>query len=144
MKIKTKNLTIDFNVKFELPDSLIEVEKIQEDYDFTLSFNNYSLRGKSEIDYSIKPKLSGIYFLLNDEKRIIYIGKSSNCIRQRIFMHLITNPSKYTSERELMKFNLKRHYTKYITYIELNKKDLDLSEILLIKKFKPKYNIQYK
>jgi len=144
MKIESKNLKIDFNIKFELPSNLINVNILKEDYNSTLSFNNYSLRSKSDINYSINPKLSGVYFLLNNQKEIIYIGKASNCIRQRILSHLITEPSKYTSERELMKLNLKRQYTKYITYIELNKKDLDLTEILLIKKFKPVYNVQYK
>ena len=144
MKIESKNLKIDFNIKFELPSNLINVNSLKEDYNSTLSFNNYSLRSKSDINYSINPKLSGVYFLLNNQKEIIYIGKASNCIRQWILSHLITEPSKYTSERELMKLSLKRQYTKYITYIELNKKDLDLTEILLIKKIKPVYNVQYK
>ena len=145
MNVLNKNLEITTSVKLTLPlTKLIKVDELIECYGISKSIKNSSLKKNIGIDYVIDTKLKGVYFLLDDNEDIIYIGKSSNCIRSRLLNHLASKPSVYSSKDESLKIDLKRKLTKYISFIELDEKGLDIVEILLIDKFKPKLNTQYK
>ena len=93
--------------------------------------------------YFLDKDLKGIYFLYNENKEVIYIGKTINCIRQRLKQHL------YLEIRlELGHFGVKNAYKKrdetfYFSYIEVDRSLIDCAEVLLINKHQPKYNFQY-
>jgi len=38
-----------------------------------------------------KPKELGVYFLFNKDKKLLYIGKSTSCVRSRIRSHIARN-----------------------------------------------------
>ncbi len=77
------------------------------------------------------PELPGVYFFLDDSGNIIYIGKAKN-IKQRLLQHL--NQSKNLLEK-----------TSKIEYKVLNSElEALITEAILIYKYKPFYNIQFK
>lgn len=84
--------------------------------------------------------IHGCYFLYNKDGDIIYIGKSINCIRQRLNTHCFQKPSVYLSENELLKSTLKRDSTKYFSYIKVDREYVNIVETYLINKFKPEFN----
>lgn len=77
------------------------------------------------------PELPGVYFFIDNKNNIIYIGKAKN-IKQRLIQHL--NQSK-----ELLK------KVSRIEYKVLNSElEALITEAILIYKYKPFYNIQFK
>lgn len=82
------------------------------------------------------PEKTGIYYLLNDQEQVIYIGKSKN-IRKRVMTHLSNNGSRRSIE---MKENIVR-----VDY-ELTGSELIalLIESAEIKKHVPRYNRKQK
>ena len=91
----------------------------------------------------LNTNLVGCYFLYDENKNIIYIGKSANCIRQRIFQHCFNPYSVYLEKWELNNMMIKREKAKYYSYVEIEKQMIDFVEVGLINKFKPECNIQY-
>ena len=53
--------------------------------------------GLSEVTLAALPEETGVYYFLNDQKQVIYIGKSKN-IRKRIMSHLSNNGSRRSIE----------------------------------------------
>jgi hypothetical protein len=97
----------------------------------------------NEHKYYLERNLKGIYFLYNNDKEIIYIGKTSNCIRQRLKEHLYLDIYRGLDYYNLKRMVLKRKQSVYFSYIEVEKNLIDCVEILLINKYKPKYNVQF-
>ena len=94
-------------------------------------------------NYILNTNLIGCYFLYDENKNIIYIGKSAKCIRQRIFQHCFNPYSIYLEETELNNMIIKREKAKYYSYVEVEKQMIDFVEVGLINKFKPECNIQF-
>jgi excinuclease UvrABC nuclease subunit len=94
-------------------------------------------------NYILNTNLIGCYFLYDENKKIIYIGKSAKCIRQRIFQHCFNPYSIYLEETELNNMIIKREKAKYYSYVEIEKQMIDFVEVGLINKFKPECNIQF-
>jgi DNA polymerase-3 subunit epsilon len=78
------------------------------------------------------PEKTGVYYLLNDQQQVIYIGKSNN-IRKRVMSHLSNNSSRRAIE---MKENI-AGITFELTGSELIALLIESSEI---KKHGPRYN----
>ena len=91
----------------------------------------------------LRTNIIGCYFLYNENKKIVYIGKSSNCIRQRIFNHCFNDYSKYLDETNLNNMIKKRENVVYYSYVEVEKNMVDFVEVGLINKFKPEFNIEF-
>lgn len=92
---------------------------------------------------SPKSKNIGIYFLYNENKELIYIGKSSCCIRGRLCNHLITEtPRPYDDFWNNLILN-RRKDIKYFAYSIIEKENVEMVEAFLIRKFKPKYNLEF-
>ena len=70
--------------------------------------------------------IKGIYILYQEEE-IVYVGKSTKSIGNRIISHK-TKPEE------------KKQFTKAVCYEVLNKSDLHVAEVYLINKYKPFYN----
>jgi len=91
----------------------------------------------------VKTRTTGAYFLYDKNKEIIYIGKSTTCIRQRLNNHLfqdITGGTSYMNKYELELALERRSDTMFFSYISTEKVYAEILEIALITKFKPKYN----
>lgn len=93
--------------------------------------------------YIVKGGLIGCYIFYDDNKNIIYIGKSSNCIRQRMNSHITAEPSQYLRKYEEEHLLMKRKHYKYFSYIEIDKQMVDFVERGLINKFQPIFNIEF-
>lgn len=85
------------------------------------------------------PNLSGVYFLFDKNKTIIYIGKTVHHIRNRIMTHL-SQPSEYMDKWNMERHNEKRAEIAYYGYYELDKNITDMVECYFIDKYLPKYN----
>ena len=94
-------------------------------------------------EYIIKGGLIGCYILYDENKNIVYIGKSSNCIRQRINSHVASKPSIFLKQYEIEYLLMKRNNYKYFSYITVNKQMVDFVERGLINKFQPIFNIEF-
>ena len=91
-----------------------------------------------------KSKKKGVYFLYSLDKELLYIGKSSNCIRQRLCNHLITKfPNRYNLDENNWSLK-KREFYFYFAYVVLEIDFIDMVERFLIQKHKPKFNIEFK
>jgi hypothetical protein len=102
------------------------VEKIEEYKDFVPSMTK------------------GIYFLYDKDKTIVYIGKSIQCIRQRINVHYYQNPSKYLTDKQREELINRRKEYKYFSFIPLEENGvIDSKEIEYISEHKPIYNKEY-
>jgi hypothetical protein len=93
--------------------------------------------------YFFERNIKGIYFLYNNDKEIIYIGKTINCIRQRLKEHLYLDIRHELGSFLINSANLKRNESVYFSFIEVEKVNIDCAEVLLINKYKPKYNYQF-
>lgn len=123
------DLTKDINLKIIVPK--------QSDL-FCLS--NYDF-----FESKIPTMMSGIYCLYDAGKNLIYIGKSVNCMRQRLRTHLFTNPSKYLSDSNLEFLMEIRQKSMYFSFCHIEKKELiGTIEDLLILKFNPLLNREKK
>lgn len=81
-------------------------------------------------------KTNGIYFFYNIDKNIIYIGKSV-CLKDRLMSY--KDPNLFGKSKSLVK-NIR-----YFAVILLNSEaEALINEALMIKKFRPKYNIVLK
>ncbi len=78
------------------------------------------------------PELPGIYYLLNEESEIVYIGKSVN-LRQRVLSHFYNNKSKRAIEMKSLVCEVDHELTG-------NELVASLLESAEIKKHKPLYN----
>ena len=89
----------------------------------------------------------GVYFLYNENKEIIYIGKSVSSIRQRLNTHLLADIPDWTeygySDLHNSKLTEKRRKTKYFSWIEIPKGYIDMVERYLIYKNKGEFNYQF-
>ena len=107
-------------------------------------YDNDNINNLIYVDYNLlwdclpKTMIAGIYFLWNEHKEILYIGKSTNCIRQRLASHLFKvndNEKEWHLEKQSNYF--------YYSYLETGSFYCEIAEIYFIKKFSPKYNVQY-
>lgn len=85
-------------------------------------------------------KMIGIYYLFDENKELVYIGKSTASIYNRLKNHIFDeypHPSNYYANR----FSLhKRNFYKYLAYSEIPRHYIHAIEMLLIQKFRPKFN----
>ena len=86
-------------------------------------------------------KKIGVYFFYNENKELIYIGKSSSAIRQRLNTHCFQRPSEYLKDYQLELLLKKREEFRFFSYSEVDKDYIEAVEFLLIKNYKPKFNI---
>ena len=108
-----------------------------------LLYNEYAIKSNRKENMIIKGNLSGCYFLHDENKNIIYIGKAKN-IRQRIISHIFSPISKYIDKYEIDKIIEKRKKAKYFSYSEIDYQYVDFVEKGLINKYQPILNIQFK
>ena len=120
--------------------NIFDIKLLKEDYEYSKNVH-HRYRKK---EFTINPNAIGIYYLYNDKKEIIYIGKAENSIRQRLIQHLFSKPSIYLTEKEIDKLQTKRDKVKYFSFEEVNKENICLTEILLIQKYRPILNVQFK
>jgi hypothetical protein len=130
-------LTLEINKNSELYniDKLLDCFYYCNEVSWHHRFNDHK--------YYLEKNLKGIYFLYNIDKEIIYIGKTINCIRQRLKQHLFLDFYRGLDYYNLKRMVLKRKQSVYFSYIEVEKNLIDSVEILLINKYKPKYNVQF-
>jgi excinuclease UvrABC nuclease subunit len=89
-------------------------------------------------------KKIGVYFLYDDNKTIIYVGKSVSTIRGRLNNHLFAStPNRYDDNKndKILKI---RQTIKYFSYIEVPKDYIDMVERYFINIYKPLNNIEFK
>jgi excinuclease UvrABC nuclease subunit len=106
-------------------------------------FNNVKHWRIANKEYKIQTKLKGVYLLYDENRNVIYIGKTSVCIRGRLMQHLCSNFNYYLDINYIDLKKEKREKTHYYSYIEVDVKFIEIVEIFLIKEYKPHYNIQY-
>jgi len=104
--------------------------------------DNFS--GLIEISEDIWPKSKtiGCYFLFDENKQVIYIGKSTACIRTRLRQHLFTKNHYWSEHEEMLNLEKRKHY-KYYGYCVMPIRFVEIMEIFLIKRFNPIFNSQY-
>jgi len=132
-----KGTTITY--KIDNHSEIIPISLLKDCYEYGKEIH-HNFRKK---EYVIKSNKIGCYILYDKNKKIIYIGKSINSIRQRIIQHLFANPSVYLNDYELKELLLKREKVKYFSYIEIDKQFVDFVEAGLINKYEPKLNKQF-
>jgi|LakMenE01Jun11ns_1017448.scaffolds.fasta_scaffold9802788_2 excinuclease UvrABC nuclease subunit len=85
----------------------------------------------------------GVYFLYDENKNIIYIGKSVTSIRSRLRNHLfVSNPSPYDDWRNQRVLE-NRKLIKFFAYSIIEKNNIDMVERFLINNIKPKLNVEF-
>lgn len=132
-----KNTIIKY--KIDNFSGLLSVDDFKNHY----NSNNFHWRDERKKTPFIKNNMIGCYFLYNEAKEIIYIGKSVNCIRQRLITHLFSKPSKYYDDGYKLRHVKKREEAVYFSFITVDKNMVEFVEPFLIGKYKPKYNIQF-
>lgn len=85
-------------------------------------------------------KIAGCYFLYDKNMELIYVGKSTKCIRQRINLHCYQEPSKYLFEYQINRIMKMREEVLYFSYTPVKSELCSFIEGSLINKFQPKYN----
>lgn len=110
------------------------------------TINNFS--GLINIkDFSLRTaptQKKGVYFLYSKDEKLLYVGKSVNCIRQRLRNHLIIeNPDTYndTNSEHILK---KRKCYEYFAFSEIDINFIDAVERFLIFTKKPNHNLEFK
>ena len=93
----------------------------------------------------IELDMIGCYFLLNAKKEVIYIGKSSRCVRNRLMNHLFhtMHNNVWTKESDRLAFHNKQRESVYFAFFEVEKTIIQVLEAFLIGMYKPKYNKQF-
>lgn len=133
-----KDIEIKINVK--MSSDFLLVEDIRNDY---LAGKETHWRDRVK-EYLIKPKQQGLYFLYDNDKNVIYIGKAKD-IRGRIHQHLTSHISGYLKGYEVDKILKKREKTKFVSYSLVDDYSMiDFMETGLINKYQPILNIQFK
>lgn len=109
------------------------------------TIDNFSgLIGVSDyVNLSPKSKKIGVYFLYNKNKEIMYIGKSSCCIRGRLCNHLITETPNGYDDFWNDVILTRRKNIEYFAYSIIEKENVEMVESFLIRKFQPKYNLEF-
>ena len=101
-----------------------------------INVNNYE-------NLAPKSKVAGVYFLYSKDKKLLYIGKSINCIRQRLCNHLITKePHRYNDYQNEWALKKRKDYF-YFAYTIVENNFIDMLERFLIQKYKPKFNFEF-
>ena len=85
------------------------------------------------------PKICGIYILLDDKKRPIYIGKSEN-VKQRMREHHDNMNGIY---RLSAQYQLWKERISFVRYFIIDKDKLNQVEKLIIWIFRPPFNITF-
>lgn len=122
---------------------LINIEKYKE-YEEQNNKHHYTSKLKKKRIININK--SGVYLFYNDNKEVVYIGKTINCLKQRIHHHIINGIKDYLLNIGDIEesFRLyKRNTYKYLSFIEVDKDDTHFVESYLINKYKPIYNIEF-
>jgi excinuclease UvrABC nuclease subunit len=119
--------------------NIIPLDLLKECYIYCVNTHS-KYRNKQHI---LKPNLIGCYFLYDENKNIIYIGKSTRCIRSRILYHCFTPISKYISKEELSRIEYKRKNVKYYSFSIIDKQMIDFVECGLINKYQPILNVEF-
>ena len=104
--------------------------------------NNYHHKDPRKKPYMVDTNIKGVYILYDKFKKPIYVGKSQNCVRQRLRSHLETKPKHYDFYENLFTLYKRRNY-KYFSFIETEKEFAPFLEYYFIKKYKPKFNIEF-
>jgi excinuclease UvrABC nuclease subunit len=85
----------------------------------------------------------GVYFLYDNNKNIVYIGKSVTSIRTRLRNHLfVERPDTYNEQNNEIVLN-RRKEIKYFSYVIVPKEYVDMVERYLIFKHKGRFNTEY-
>ena len=119
---------------------------IDEYKDFEKKNNCYHYRSNLKKESIIKKNKIGVYLFYNDNKEVVYIGKTKNCLKHRIHYHIINSIQEYRLNRGDLEecFKLyKRLKYKYLSYIQLDEEYIHFIESYLINKYKPIYNIEF-
>jgi hypothetical protein len=115
-------------------DNFSGLIEVNEDYKITWS------------TFPLNPVI-GVYFLYNENKEVIYIGKSVSSIRQRLNTHLLAPIPDWTeygySDLHNSKLTEKRRKTKYFSWIEIPKRYVDMVERYLIYEYKGEFNYEF-
>jgi hypothetical protein len=93
----------------------------------------------------IELDIIGCYFILNAQKEVIYIGKSTSCVRNRLMNHIFhtIHKSGWTKESYRLEFNKKQQESVYFAFFEVEKSMVEGLEAFLIAIYKPKYNYAF-
>lgn len=83
------------------------------------------------------PEAPGVYRMLDESGRIIYIGKSK-CLKKRVNSYFVPNP-KWEKAEKMVRFIHDLEYTVMDTHLEAQ-----LLECKLIKEIQPYFNVQMK
>jgi len=132
-------MTNDITYKIDNHSDIISLDLLEDCYVYSIN-THWRYR---EQEYVLKPGLIGCYFLYDENKNVIYIGKTSVCIRGRVLSHCITELSRYLNDEEKAKILLKREMTRYFSFIEVDKQMVDFVERGLINQHQPILNVQF-
>ena len=137
----TKELGIGLNGRHRAAGdakATVELFKLllQEDKEGVISYSKQSFQKKSKVDYNKlmdAPTEAGVYYLYNETKDLIYVGKSKN-IHDRIFSHLSNRTTKKAIKMadEITDFSFELTGSDFMA---------ELVECYEIKKLLPKYNV---
>jgi hypothetical protein len=108
------------------------------------TIDNFS--GLLEVKWENLPdnKRIGVYFLYDENKNLIYIGKSVATMRGRLSNHLfVENPSPYNLDYEAIVLE-RRKRVKYFAYSDVPKNYIDMVERYLICEQQCEFNQQFK
>ena len=92
------------------------------------NLNNY----KDVLEFDTFALQRGLYFLLDEKYKVVYIGKTE-CLAYRI-------GSRELDKNDAKKFRNHYHYVRCMPMNHVCKEDLAALEKALIRKFKPRYN----
>ena len=127
-------------------DNFSGLINVQEYKYYNKENNKYHHTSKLKKKNIIKTNKSGVYLFYNDKKEVVYIGKTINCLKQRIHHHIINGIKEYlinTGDFSESFRLYKRDRYKYLSFIKANEGDVHFIESYLINKYKPCYNIEY-
>lgn len=134
-----KNTIIKY--KIDNFSGLLSVDDFKNHY----KSNDFHWRDERKKPPFIKNNMTGCYFLYNEVKEIIYIGKSINCIRQRLLTHLFNKNNVYSQDNGYnYRHDKKQKKTVYFSFITVDKNMVQVVEPFFINKYKPIYNLQFK
>lgn len=85
----------------------------------------------------------GIYYLMDEDQKILYIGKSKTSIRSRLYTHLSKEDPHPNSKRQTEITLAKREHYKYFGYSRIAPYFIEQAEVALIKHYAPDFNEQY-
>ncbi len=121
------------------------IDETMDEYDVynKVDREEYTIHNIKDYRDIIPTKTMGIYFLYGENKDVLYIGKSIDCIRQRINHHYEQNISNYLTNSQKENMLSRRENYMYFSYIPMDKKLIDSKEVEYIKDYEPVYNREY-